>query len=149
MNNTGQGGEGGGNLHRGLFMAACFYYESHFYSFCLYSRMFCFATLFLLSALCLSLLGTVLCSALPFCITNCSFYRSCPLCKPLDHHTLSLKTKHTDHIQNITLQPHNLFVTKFREMWKELCCFKRCSKSMWSKLFLGTGWRNASLDLTD
>jgi len=73
MNNTGQDGVGGGNLHRGLFMAACFYYESHFYYFCLYSFMFCFSTLFLLSALCLSLLGTVLCSALPFCITNCTF----------------------------------------------------------------------------
>jgi len=49
MNNTGQDGGGGGNLHRGLFMAARFYYESHFYSFCLYSCVFCFPTLFLLS----------------------------------------------------------------------------------------------------
>lgn len=139
MNNTGQDGGGGGNLHCGLFMAVCFYYESHFYSFCLYSCVFCFSTLFLLSALCLSLLGTVLCSALPFCITNCSFYRSCPLCKPLDHHTLSLKTKHTVHIQNITLQPHNLFVTRSGKCEECYVVLHAVQKSVWCKQFLGTG----------
>lgn len=51
MNSTGQVRRVGGNLHGGLFMVACFYYESHFASFSLSSSVLCFSSLFLLSVL--------------------------------------------------------------------------------------------------